>query len=140
MSRAASTLAALVLVLLGLAPAATARAVPSLQPQATQRQWHALVAEHRRRPAAAADCRTLNAVCYTATDWLRLATKLAASPSPCAQYTISVPPLAADKTAFRRDQGWRIDALGPQFHAAAEINYTGWSRWVAAGNGGWFDA
>ena len=67
----------------------------------------------------------------TESDWLRLATKLAANPSPCAQYYISIPPLAADKTKFRYDQPWRIRALGPQFHVLAEINFTGWTRWVA---------
>ena len=52
-------------------------------------------------------------------------------PSPCAQYYISVPPLAADKTQLRADQAWRIRALGPAFHALAEINVTGWTSWVA---------
>jgi hypothetical protein len=51
-----------------------------------------------------------------------------------------VPPLAADKTAARPNQAAQIRALGPTFHALDEINYTGWSKWVAAGNGGWYDA
>lgn len=134
------SLCALALAAPGLAVAA--RAVPSLQPQATQTLWRTLVARAHteRRPAAARDCRPARILLYTSTDWLRLATKLAAGASPCAQYYISIPPLAADKTKFRVDQGWRIDALGPQFHALAEINYTGWSKWVAAGNGSWYDA
>src|SRR4051794_12767235 len=57
--------------------------VPSLQPQATQKLWTKLV--HRRSVAGAratADaCRPLRAVFYTSTDWLRLATKLAATVS-----------------------------------------------------------
>src|SRR5204862_311945 len=78
---------------------------------------------------------------YTSTDWLRLATKLAAAASPCAQYCISIPPLAADKTAFRYDQPWRIRALGPNFHVLAEINITGWTKWVAENPGAtWYDA
>jgi hypothetical protein len=93
-----------------------------------------------RRPAAARDCRPARVVFYTDGDWLRLATKLAAAASPCAQYYVSIPPVTADKTKFRWDQGWRIDALGPQFHALAEVNYAAWSRWVAAGNGSWYDA
>src|SRR5581483_4562394 len=52
----------------------------------------------------------------------------------------SVPPLAADKTALRSGQAWRIRALGPSFHALAEIQYAAWSRWVAAENGSWYDA
>jgi hypothetical protein len=124
------------------ATAGAAVAVPSLQPHATQKLWRTLVARAHteRRLSAAADCRPARVIFYTSTDWLRLATRLASNPSPCAQYYVSIPPLAADKTKFRFDQGWRIDALGPQFHALAEINYTGWSKWVAAGNGSWYDA
>src|SRR5581483_6737867 len=79
-------------------------------------------------------------VFYAESDWLRLATKLAANPSPCAQYYISIPPLAADKTKFRYDQPWRIRALGPQFHVLAEINYNGWTNWVTANNSTYYDA
>jgi hypothetical protein len=77
---------------------------------------------------------------YAPTDWIRLATTLAANPAPCAQYYISIPPLAADKTTFRPDQPWRIRALGPNFHAVAEISYHGWSDWVAANNTTWYAA
>ena len=72
--------------------------VPSLTPAATQRLWSELVQRPRLRALRSADCRPLRAVFYAATDWLRLATKLAANASSCAQYYISVPPLAADKT------------------------------------------
>jgi hypothetical protein len=107
--------------------------VPSLQPQLTQKLWSRLI--HRRHTfAASASCRPLRAYFYAASDWLRLSTKLAASASACAQYYISIPPLAADKTNFRPDQPWRIRALGPNFHVLAEINYTGWSKWVVANN------
>ena len=75
-----------------------------------------------------------------ATDWLRLTTKLAATASPCAQYYISVPPLAADKAQPRSDQAWRIRALGPAFHALAEINVTGWTSWVATTGNSWYAA
>ena len=74
------------------------------------------------------------------TDWLRLATKLAANQAPCAQYYVSIPPLAADKTTFRPDQPWRIRALGPNFHAVAEISYNGWGSWVAANGSTWYAA
>jgi hypothetical protein len=107
--------------------------VPSLQPKLTQKLWKQLV--HRRHTTAvAATCRPVRAYFYTASDWLRLATKLAANGSACAQYYISIPPLAADKTNFRYDQPWRIRALGPNFHVLAEINYTGWNKWVVANN------
>ena len=77
---------------------------------------------------------------YAPTDWIRLSTTLAANQAPCAQYYISIPPLAADKTTFRPDQPWRIRALGPNFHAVAEISYRGWGDWVAANNTTWYAA
>src|SRR4051812_556311 len=91
-------------------------------------------------PLDTTGCRALRAVFYTETDWLRLATKLANNPSPCAQYYISIPPLAADKTKFRYDQPWRIRALGPQFHVLAEISYNGWSNWVTANTSDYYQA
>ena len=94
----------------------------------------------RLRELRSADCRPLRAVFYAATDWLRLATKLAANASPCAQYSISVPPLVADKTMPRADQAWRIRALGPAFHALAEVNVTAWSSWVATTGNSWYAA
>ena len=90
--------------------------------------------------ASQAACRPLRAVFYAASDWLRLATKLAATISPCAEYYVSVPPLVADKTTFRRDQAWRIRALGRNFHAMAEIHFATWSRWVQSTGGTWHAA
>ena len=119
---------------------AALRPVPSLTPVATQRLWSELVQRPRLRELRSADCRLLRAVFYAATDWLRLATKLAANASPCVQYYISVPPLAADKTQPRSDQAWRIRALGTTFHALAEINVTGWSSWVATTGNSWYTA
>jgi len=115
--------------------------VPSLAPRETAAQWARLVRGRDVQPlAVAAGCRPLHAVFYAATDWLRLATKLAAQASPCAQYSVSIPPLVGDKTKPRPDQAWRIRALGPSFHALAEIHLTAWQRWVNAGNGTWYQA
>jgi len=117
------------------------RPVASLQPAATQRQWRRLVSSRKTKLfATAPDCRSLRAVFYAPSDWLRLATKLAANASSCARYYISIPPLAADKTAFRTDQAWRIRALGPNFHPLAEINTGGWRSWVSANNSTWYEA
>src|SRR6266508_633829 len=117
--------------------AAAAKPVPSLQPAATAKLWHRLV--HRRHTATrTAGCMRL--VFYAESDWLRLATKLAANQAPCAEYYISIPPLAADKTNFRPDQPWRIRALGSNFHAVAQISYGGWSSWVTANGATWYDA
>jgi hypothetical protein len=134
----------LVAASLALAPHASAETgppVPSLAPQQTASEWARIVRRNDLRPLAVEQgCRPLHAVFYAANDWLRLATKLAAQASPCAQYSISVPPLTADKTKPRPDQAWRIRALGPGFHALAEIHLTAWQKWVQAGNGSWYEA
>jgi hypothetical protein len=113
--------------------------VPSLEPAATQALWRRLVRRPRRLNRTA-QCRPLRGVFYAATDWLRLATKLAANASPCASYYVSVPPVNSDKTMFRPDQASRIRALGTNFHALAEVHYTAWSRWVASTSSSWFAA
>ena len=116
--------------------------VPSLEPAKTQALWKALTSrpQPKSAQAQAADCRPLRAVLYAASDWLRLATKLAASGSPCADYNISVPPIVADKTQFRPNQASRIRALGPNFHALAEVHFATWTRWVASTGSSWFTA
>lgn len=121
-------------------PAAAPKPVPSLTPAATGKLWAALVRRSGRHRFTTAECRSLRAVFYAATDWLRLSTKLAATASPCAHYYVSVPPLVADKTQPRADQAWRIRALGPSFHALAEVNVTGWTSWVAATGNSWYAA
>jgi hypothetical protein len=116
--------------------------VASLEPVATAELWRELVSAGPPRASAraAAECRPLRAVFYAASDWLRLATKLAATSSPCAEYYVSVPPLVADKTQLRRDQAWRIRALGPNFHAMAEIHFATWTRWVQSTGSSWYTA
>jgi len=143
--RAAAGAAVFVSVALATAAPAIAntsakRPVPSLQPAATQKLWHQLVAQPRPYRFSLADCRPARAVFYAQTDWMRLATKLAAHASPCAEYYVSVPPLSADKTQARVDQAWRIRALGPNFHALAEISWNGWSSWVTANATSWYAA
>ena len=115
--------------------------VPSLAPAETDAAWHRLAHGHETLAGAATTgCRPLRAVFYTATDWRRLATKLAANPSGCAQYYISIPPLSDDKTQERGDEAWRIRALGSNFHAMAEINMSAWATWVADTGGTWYAA
>jgi hypothetical protein len=123
-----------------VAQAARPKPVPSLTPAATQALWRTEVAHAEAHPRAAADasCRPARAIFYAQTDWLRLATKLAQSPSPCAQYYVSVPPLAADKSLARPNQAAQIRALGPQFHAVDEISWNGWNAWVTANASTWF--
>jgi hypothetical protein len=128
---------------LAIVPSAlAAKPVPSLTPAATQKLWRAEVARAHQHTRALSDasCRPARVVFYAQTDWLRLATKLAQSPSPCAQYYVSVPPLAADKSQARTNQAWQIRALGPQFHALDEMSWNGWSSWVSTNASTWFDA
>ena len=69
---------------------------------------------------------------YTSSDWVRLGQKLLADESPCADYYISIPPLAADKTNFRCLQDDLIRALGPRFHPVVELHFAGWNAWWKA--------
>src|SRR6188472_2771115 len=139
---------ALACALVGLVAAPSALAsvgsqppVPSLDPRGTQAEWQKLAHRPVFRPyAVEADCRPLRGVFYAQTDWLRLATTLAANASPCAQYSISVPPVVADKTRFRPDQAQRIRALGPNIHALAEIHWSAWQKWVASTGSSWYQA
>ena len=124
----------------GALPAAEPLPVPSLEPAKTAELWSRLVSAPASRSRATAECRPLRAVFYAASDWLRLATKLAERQSPCAEYYISVPPLVADKTTFRPNQAARIRALGPNFHTMAEIHFTTWNRWVTTTGSSWHTA
>jgi hypothetical protein len=79
-------------------------------------------------------------VFYAATDFLRLATMLAANASPCAQYYISIPPAIPDGTHPRPDKARQIRALGSNFHAMEEIRFSAWKRWVASTGATWYTA
>jgi fibronectin type III domain protein len=118
-----------------------ARPVASLTPAATDALWHRLAHGHGQLAGTATtDCRQLRTIFYAQTDWRRLATKLAANASACAQYYISVPPLSDNKTQERSDQAGWIRALGANFHALAEINMSAWGTWVTDGGGSWYQA
>jgi hypothetical protein len=126
-----------------VAPSAlAAKPVPSLTPAATQTLWRAEVARAKAHPRVLHDaaCRPARAIFYAQTDWMRLVTKLAQAPSPCAEYYVSVPPLAADKSQARANQAGQIRALGPQYHAVDEISWNGWSSWVSANASTWYEA
>jgi hypothetical protein len=86
------------------------------------------------------DCQSVRAVFYTSSDWQRLAEGLAANPSPCAQYFISIPALAADKTQMRPSAAAYVRSLGTNFHALAEVNYTAWQNWVMSTGSTWYGA
>jgi hypothetical protein len=85
-------------------------------------------------------CRRSEFLFYAARDWLRLAAKLAERASPCADYYVSIPPLVADKTKPRPNQGRYFRALGPRFHAVAEIHWATWQQWVRSTGRSWYEA
>src|SRR5215208_4890834 len=84
------------------------------------------------RGPAPASCRyDANVVFYAASDWPRVAQVLASDASPCAQYWIHIPTLAANKLACRVNQAGQIRANGPRFHAMCEAHLQGAAAWVA---------
>jgi len=90
--------------------------------------------------ARGTDCQPVTAVFYESSDWLRLAQGLAADASACANYYVTIPALAADKTQMVPNRAPVVRALGPNFHALAEINYTAWQKWVSANGTSWYAA
>jgi hypothetical protein len=89
---------------------------------------------------------TVEVVMWTGNlDYLRLARALAADPTPCAEYYITVPQRATPKTQLRDPARFAdVRDLGPQFHPLAEVtlgSQTGWAKWVAAEPGRtWYQA
>jgi hypothetical protein len=88
------------------------------------------------------NCRIdVEAFFWTGTDWLRLAQALATDRSPCGEYWVAIPPLAANKTGLRVLQDDLVRALG--IHPVAEMTLgegTGWANWVKTNNKTWFEA
>jgi hypothetical protein len=79
-------------------------------------------------------------ITYTSSDWVRAAQKLAGDTSMCAEIFLSIPPLAANKIAFRVLQDDLVRAVSPQIYPMAEIHVTGWQGWVAANKKTWYEA
>jgi hypothetical protein len=82
-------------------------------------------------------------IVWTGSQWQALAAALAEHPAQCADYYISIPATAGDKTKLRPPLVYnRIRQLGPNVHPLAEVTLgqTGWAKWVADGNGSWYDA
>src|SRR4051794_1174189 len=116
--------------------------MPSLDPQ-----WSANFVpppQPRIRAAAATACIPTDVVFYAPNDWVRIAQKMRANMSTCANYYVSIPPIAADKTKPRGPvQPTLIRALGSNFHAVNDVNVTdatSWANWVASGKGTWYQA
>jgi len=86
----------------------------------------------------------VEAMFYAANDWLSLADALAKHASPCAQYYISIPPVAGRDgtwTIPQAKQAAIIHRYGPQFHAMNEVRVWAWANWVKKHRGkNWYDA
>jgi hypothetical protein len=73
--------------------------------------------------------------------WVDLAKALAADPSECAEYYISIPPEDADKTLLRDRAAFNeLRTFDPRIHPVAEIRFTGetgWRAWVVGPHPDW---
>jgi hypothetical protein len=86
------------------------------------------------------DCpHAVHGVFWGGVQQLVLAQALAADPSPCAEYSVTVPPLDADRTELRpRVRFNELRVLG--LHPVAEMRWTsdrGWRAWVVGGHPDW---
>lgn len=89
--------------------------------------------------AAATGCaRDVDALFWGGAQWLELGQALAAHPSPCAAYAVTVPP-QADRTRLRAVGEFnQLRTLG--LTPVAEIRWTsptGWRAWVVGGHPDW---
>ena len=87
--------------------------------------------------APATTCPHTNVVFYT-TDTTRLATELGASASSCADYYLSITPAGTAGLPRGGLPVTTIHALGPHFHAMAEIRLNAWTPYATAN--GWYAA
>jgi len=100
----------------------------------------ALLVGVQQAPARSSQCTPVRVVFYESSDWQRLAHGLAADSSACAQYYVTIPAAASNKTQMVPNRASVVDALGPNFHAAAEINYAAWQNWVTSTGNSWYAA
>ena len=87
--------------------------------------------------ARAATCRHADVVFYS-NDTLRLAQRLGADQSACADYYVSVTPTADGSP--RGGVAGSVRANGAQLHAMPEIRLTPWATWVQTNGKTWYDA
>jgi hypothetical protein len=105
--------------------------------------WAASRDSMRPSEARATCDEPVEVVVWTGSQWQALAAALAKRASLCADYYVSLPALAGDKTRLRSPTVFdRVRRLGPRIHPLAEVTLgqTGWAKWVADGNGSWYDA
>jgi hypothetical protein len=101
--------------------------------------------DQAREPGpSSASCRIdVEAVFWTGTDWERLAKAMGNDRTPCGEYWVSIPPLAANKKGLRVLQDDVVRSYG--VHPIAEFSVgevTGWANWVLepGRNRTWFQA
>jgi hypothetical protein len=79
-------------------------------------------------PAAACPTKPVDVVVYTEDGWNELGDAFARNPSACADYFISLPSLANDKTKPRGPvEPANMRKRGSRFHPMAEFHWGGWS-------------
>ena len=121
--------------------AAEPEPVASLEPAKTAALWGRLTASPPAVRRATTACRPLRAVFYAGVglapprDEARR-TALARVPSTTSPFHRS----SRTRRTFRPNQASRIRALGPNFHAMAEVHFATWTRWVASTGSTWHAA
>jgi hypothetical protein len=79
----------------------------------------------------------LEVVIWASHMWTPIADAFAANESPCAQYWVSVPGIAGDKTRLRTGAAARIRDTSPRVHAMAELHWRTWNDWRAEHRVSW---
>lgn len=97
----------------------------------------ALLAGSGASRASADACRPSNLVFYATSNFGPLATELSKSASACADYYVSIQPLAGGVPRGGLPLT-TIHSLGPHFHAVAEIRLNPWAAYASAN--GWYAA
>ncbi len=92
----------------------------------------------RPEPAPAAGCPyPLEVIIWASHAWTPIAAAFAENESPCAEYWVSVPGIAGEKTRLRTAAAADIRARSPRVHAMAELQWHAWNDWRAAHGVSW---
>ncbi len=76
-------------------------------------------------------------VVWSHNGWNVLADAIAAEPSDCAEYWISISPVSGDSTMLRAGEAARMHARGATIHAMAELHWGDWSAYRARTGMSW---
>jgi len=76
-------------------------------------------------------------VVWSHNGWNALGDAIAAEPSDCAEYWITISPQSADSTMLRAGEAARMHARGESIHAIGELHWGDWSAYRAATGATW---